>query len=46
MTWDDPVASDGKQYLIHNFFLISTNELHTLDTVEHNFDNKIYIEAK
>lgn len=46
MTWDDPVASDGKQYLIHNFFLISTNELHTLDTVEHNFDAKVYVEAK
>ena len=29
VTWDDPVASDGKQYLLHNFFLISTSELHT-----------------
>ena len=46
MTWDDPVASDGKQYLIHNFFLISTNQLYTLDTVEHNFDSNVYIEAK
>ena len=46
MTWDDPVASDGKQYLIHNFFLISTGQLHNLDKVEHNFDTNIYIEAK
>ena len=46
MTWDDPVANDGNQYLIHNFFLISTGELHNLDKVEHNFDNNIYIEAK
>lgn len=46
MTWDDPVASDGKQYLIHNFFLITTNELHKLDSVEHNFNTNIYIEAK
>ena len=46
VTWDDPVASDGKQYLIHNFFLISTNELQTLDKVEHNFDTNIYFEAK
>ncbi len=45
-TWDDPVASDGNQYLIHNFFLISTDELHNLDKVEHNFDTNIYIEAK
>ena len=46
MTWDDPVASDGNQYLIHNFFLIKTNELQKLDKVEHNFDTNIYIEAK
>ena len=46
MTWDDPVASDGKQYLIHNFFLISTSELHNLDRVEHNFNTNVYIEAK
>lgn len=46
MTWDDPLASDGNQYLLHNFFLISTNELHNLDKVEHNFDINVYIEAK
>ena len=45
-TWDDPIASDGKQYLLHNFFLISTSELHKLDTIEHNFDINIYKEAK
>lgn len=45
-TWDDPVASDGKQYLIHNFFLISTDELLKLDKVEHNFDENIYLETK
>ena len=45
-TWDDPVASDGNQYLIHNFFLISSDELLKLDQVEHNFDKNVYIEAK
>lgn len=45
-TWDDPVASDGKQYLLHNFFLISTNELLKLDTVEHTFDTNVFLEAK
>jgi len=44
-TWDDPVASDGKQYLIHNFFMISTDKLFELDKVEHNFDTKTYLEA-
>jgi transglutaminase/protease-like cytokinesis protein 3 len=46
VTWDDPVASDGNQYLIHNFFMISTSKLFELDKVEHNFDTKTYLEAK
>lgn len=45
VTWDDPVASDGKQYLLDNFFMISTQQLLTLDSVEHNFNQNIYIEA-
>lgn len=44
-TWDDPVSSDKKQYLIHNFFLITTNELLSLDNVEHNYNKQIYLEA-
>lgn len=44
-TWDDPVASDGKQYLLDNFFLIDTNTLLTLDTVEHSFDKNVFTEA-
>lgn len=46
VTWDDPIASDGKQYLIHNFFMISTEELLKLDRLEHNFDRNTYSEAK
>ena len=45
-TWDDPVASDGKARLLHNFFMISTEELYKLDDKEHNFDKNIYKEAK
>ncbi len=45
MTWDDPVASDGNQYLLHNFFLISTDKLLELDKIEHNFDKNVYKEA-
>lgn len=45
MTWDDPIDGNN-QYLLHNFFLIPTNELHKLDTVEHNFDSNVYQEAK
>jgi len=45
VTWDDPIVSDGKQYLVHNFFMISTPKLFELDKVEHNFDSNIYKEA-
>lgn len=45
VTWDDPVTNDGKQYLIHNFFMIPTQKLLELDKVEHNFDTKMYLEA-
>lgn len=45
-TWDDPVASDGVPRLLHNFFMISTEDLHKLDDKEHNFDLNIYKEAQ
>lgn len=45
LTWDDPVASDGNQYLLHNFFLIKTDELFKLDSVEHNFNKEAYLET-
>ena len=45
-TWDDPVASDGKAHLLHNFFMINTQELYNLDSKEHNFDFNIYKEAQ
>ena len=45
LTWDDPVASDGNQYLLHNFFLIKSDELLKLDTIEHNFNKDTYSEA-
>ena len=44
VTWDDPVYEDNN-YLIHNFFLIPTDELYKLDSVEHNFDINVFQEA-
>ena len=44
-TWDDPIASDGIQYLIHNFFIIPTDRLLQIDRLEHNYDTKTYLEA-
>ncbi len=46
LTWDDPITSDGSNALSEKYFLITTNELKSLNDNEHNFDNNIYIEAK
>lgn len=46
VTWDDPVTSNGTDMLIYDYYLIDTNNLLTKDITEHNFDKKIYIEAK
>lgn len=46
LTWDDPVASDGKDYLEYNYFLIDTNQLLTLEQTQHNFNLEHYTELK
>lgn len=50
LTWDDPVSSDGKNYLYHKYFLITTEELMTADknitSKEHDFNRAIYSELK
>lgn len=49
LTWDDPVSSDGKDYLHHKYFLVSTEEMLEADkgnvnVEEHNFNKAIYQE--
>lgn len=55
LTWDDPVTTTGKDLLEHNYFLISTEELHKQDKENntssddennHNFNQNIYLEFK
>lgn len=50
LTWDDPVSSDGTDYLYHKYFLIDTEELKTADanitSKDHVFDESIYSELK
>lgn len=51
LTWDDPVSSDGKDYLQHKYFLITTKELKEIDdgeipVLEHQFKTSIYPELK
>ena len=38
-TWDDPVISGGGSLLLDDYFLITTSQLHTLDTSStHTYD--------
>ena len=47
LTWDDPIVNDGSvDYLEHNFFLISTSKLHSIETTEHEFNYERYSELK
>lgn len=49
LTWDDPVSSDGKDYLQHKYFLINDEELKKADegeveVLEHLYKPNIYLE--
>jgi len=46
LTWDDPVTSDGSNLLLHNFFLITTDELLNLDQTSHSYNPDYYPEIK
>lgn len=42
LTWDDPVYTNGKDLTIHDYFIITTNELKNKDDGQHSFDENIY----
>jgi hypothetical protein len=49
LTWDDPVSSDGKDYLFYNYFLVTNEEMQESDDgntkiEEHNFNKLFYLE--
>ena len=46
LTWDDPVATDGRDYLEYNYFLIDTNHLLSIETTQHIFNQNIYKELE
>ena len=37
LTWDDPVTTDGSNILLDRFFLITTDELHKLDSTGQSY---------
>ena len=42
LTWDDPIVSAGKDVIIYDYFLITTDELKNKNDDEHNFNEEIY----
>ena len=42
LTWDDPITNNGKNILDDSFFLITDEELKSLEKEEHNYDTSIY----
>ena len=46
LTWDDPVVDDGKDYLKHDYFLVTTKELVEKEKTQHVFNQKRFIEVK
>ena len=44
LTWDDPVANDGNNYLEYHYFMIDTEKLHDLEKTEHFFNESHYSE--
>lgn len=44
LTWDDPVASDGRNILDYKFFLITTKELEKKEVSQHIYDKKVFAE--
>ena len=46
LTWDDPVANDGKDYLLYTFFLIDTQQLLNNEQTQHIYNQDFYSELK
>ncbi len=48
LTWDDPISTSGRDILLHDYFLISDNDLTKLDMKatkrEHIYNRDIYLE--
>jgi hypothetical protein len=49
VTWDDPISNNGSNILLHDFFLVSSDDVLRKDVEleknNHNFDKTLYVEA-
>ena len=46
LTWDDPVVDTKENLLLHNYFLITNDDLQSKDSKYHKFNIEIYPEAQ
>ncbi len=48
LTWDDPITTNGRDILDHNYFLITDERLKELSKTneDHNYDKNVYLELK
>lgn len=48
LTWDDPVTTNGRDIISHDYFMVTTKELKKLDNAssDHKYDEDIYLEFK
>ena len=44
-TWDDPLTNTGEEILLHDYFLITTEQLKEYDAIIHEYDKEVYKEA-
>lgn len=42
ITWDDPIITGGGSAILHDYFLLTTDELLKKDRTQHNFDKELY----
>lgn len=42
LTWDDPITNNKTNIILHDYFLITTDQLLNKDKSEHNFDRNLY----
>ncbi len=45
LTWDDPVMSDGTNYLQHKFFLIDDKQLSAVQEDQHFYEKEVFTEV-
>ncbi len=46
LTWDDPLTDNGDDVILHDYFLITTDKLKTLDRTQHTYNDSIYREVQ